>query len=50
MTSLSYGIFIDRDAGAFDIQVDYYIEGYSDPETGEYFGDTYLVGECRRLR
>lgn len=40
MNSVSYGIFIDRDAGAFDIQVDYYIEGYSDPETGEYFGDT----------
>ena len=40
MSSVSYGISVDRDAGAFDIQVDYFIEGYSDPETGEYFGET----------
>ncbi len=40
MSSVTYGISVDRDAGAFDIQVDYFIEGYSDPETGEYFGDT----------
>ncbi|WP_428659150.1 calcium-binding protein [Reyranella sp.] len=40
MSSVTYGISVDRDAGAFDVQIDYYIEGYYDPETGEYFGDT----------
>ena len=40
MTSVGYTIAVDRDGGVFDIQVDYTIDGYSDPETGEYFGDT----------
>ena len=31
MSSVSYTISIDRDSGAFDIQVDYFIDGYSDP-------------------
>lgn len=35
MSSIGYGISVDRDAGVFDIQVDYSIDGYSDPESGE---------------
>jgi Ca2+-binding RTX toxin-like protein len=40
MSSISWSLSIDRDAGVFDVNVDYTIDGYSDPETGEYFGDT----------
>src|SRR4051794_36505640 len=36
--SLSYSVEIDDDI--YDLHIDYYIDGYSDPETGEYFGDT----------
>jgi len=36
----SYGIAIDRDAAVFDINVDYTIDAYIDPEDGETFGDT----------
>jgi Ca2+-binding RTX toxin-like protein len=31
---------IDRPSGLFDLAITYYIPGYNDPETGEYFGDT----------
>ena len=40
MSSIAYGILVDRDADVFGVQVDYSIDGYSDPESGEYFGDT----------
>ena len=33
-------VFVSRDSSEFWVQVNYYIPGYSDPETGEYFGDT----------
>lgn len=47
MTSSNYSVFIDRDNGVFDMVVSYTIDGYTDPETGEYFGETswnYSVG------
>ncbi len=40
MGDISYAAWIDRGANVLDIQVNYYIPGYSDPETGEYFGET----------
>ncbi len=33
-------VWIDRDSGQFDMTISYTIDGYSDPETGEYFGQT----------
>jgi Ca2+-binding RTX toxin-like protein len=36
----SWGVDIDRASQIFSVTVDYTIDGYSDPETGEYFGDT----------
>ncbi|SFG07888.1 Hemolysin-type calcium-binding repeat-containing protein [Novosphingobium sp. CF614] len=39
--SVSYSIGLDRASGLFDINVDYYIPGYNDPETGESFYETY---------
>lgn len=33
----SFGVFIDRASGSFDISVDYYVPSYSDPETFEEF-------------
>lgn len=38
--SLSYSVEIDRQSGIYDLHIDYSIAGYTDPETGEYFGDT----------
>jgi len=37
----SYSIGIDRENATFSFNVDYTIDAYVDPETGEYFGDTY---------
>lgn len=36
----SYSIGLNRESGYFDINVDYYIPGYNDPETGESFYET----------
>jgi len=38
--TLSYSVEIDRQSNIFDLNIDYNIDGYTDPETGEYFGDT----------
>ncbi|WP_439817174.1 beta strand repeat-containing protein [Zavarzinia sp. CC-PAN008] len=40
MSSVTYAIGIDRASGVFDVSFDYWIEAYSDPETGEYFYET----------
>ncbi len=40
MGDISYTAFVERGADALDVQVDYWIPGYNDPENGEYFGDT----------
>ncbi|HEV2747857.1 MAG TPA: calcium-binding protein [Allosphingosinicella sp.] len=40
MSDYRYSLFIHRGSGYFELSVDYSIDGYSDPETGEYFGDT----------
>lgn len=49
MSSYDYSFHVDRDNGTFDTYVNYTIDGYTDPETGEYFGDTSwnysIVGE-----
>jgi Ca2+-binding RTX toxin-like protein len=39
-SSIGHAIFVDRASGAFDINVDYTISGYFDPETGEAFSET----------
>ncbi len=36
----NHSVWIDRDSGFFDVQVDYTIPAYYDPETGEVFSDT----------
>ena len=36
----TFGLAIDRASGTFDLNVDYYIPGYNDPETGEQFYET----------
>lgn len=41
MGFFTYPFEIDREGGILNYLLDYSIEGYSDPETGEYFGDTY---------
>jgi len=38
--TISPSLFVDRDSGTFDINVDYTIPGYIDPETGESFFET----------
>lgn len=38
--SVSVSLMIDRSASTFEMIVSYGIDGYNDPETGEYFGDT----------
>ena len=38
--SQPFSIYIDREFGELQIYIDYYIEPYIDPETGEYFGET----------
>jgi Ca2+-binding RTX toxin-like protein len=38
--SVSVSLFVDRPSDTFDLYVSYSINGYNDPETGEYFGDT----------
>jgi len=43
MDQVSYSIFTDRDSGAFDIQVDYWIEGYYDALTDHTFRRTSWV-------
>jgi Ca2+-binding RTX toxin-like protein len=40
VSSVTSSIWIDRDSGTFDLSIDYWIDPYIDPETGEYFGDT----------
>ena len=40
MSYIGYGVNLDRAGGVFDIQVDYYIDPFIDPETGEVFGNT----------
>jgi Ca2+-binding RTX toxin-like protein len=37
---MSFSVELDRDSLLFDLYLSYSIGGYSDPETGEYFGDT----------
>jgi Ca2+-binding RTX toxin-like protein len=38
--SVSVSLSVDRPSNTFDLYVSYSINGYDDPETGEYFGDT----------
>lgn len=40
VSSLSYSLRFDRGSQVFNLGVEYYIDGYSDPETSEYFGNT----------
>lgn len=40
MSSISYGLYLDRESNAFEIAVNYDIPGYDDPETGEQFYST----------
>src|SRR5687768_5908546 len=40
MSSLTYGVEIDRLSGVFNFTINYTIDGYADPETPEYFGET----------
>lgn len=40
MGEISYSAWIERGAYALGIQINYYVPGYNDPETGEYFGET----------
>jgi Ca2+-binding RTX toxin-like protein len=40
MSTAGYSFEIDPDAFVFQFSFDYQIDGYSDPETGEYFADT----------
>lgn len=37
---IGYWLTIDRDSGTFDMQIDYYVPGYDDPETREAFYET----------
>lgn len=38
--SIGYWFSVDRDSSSFDMQVDYTVDGYNDPETGESFYET----------
>src|SRR5262245_25307605 len=38
--STSFRVDVDRSSNLFDVTLEYTIDGYNDPETGEYFGDT----------
>ena len=38
--SVSVSLVIDRPPSIFEMTINYGIEGYNDPETGEYFGNT----------
>lgn len=49
MSSLTYSLRFDRGAQIFDLGLDYSIDGYSDPETGEYFGDTSWTVSASRI-
>ncbi len=40
MSGAGYSFELDPDAFVFRFSFDYQIDGYSDPETGEYFADT----------
>ncbi|HEX8256062.1 MAG TPA: hypothetical protein VF589_00405 [Allosphingosinicella sp.] len=40
MSDYGYSFYLYRESGYFDISIDYSIDGYHDPETFEYFGDT----------
>jgi len=40
MSSYGYNVYADPDSGYLDILVEYYVDPYTDPETGEYFYET----------
>lgn len=40
MTGYRYGFGINRESEVLDVFIDYQIDGYEDPETGEYFDAT----------
>jgi Ca2+-binding RTX toxin-like protein len=40
-SAVGFRFTVDREAVLFNLEFDYFIDGYSDPETGEYFGETF---------
>ncbi|WP_419827083.1 calcium-binding protein [Sphingomonas sp.] len=43
MSGISYAVDIQRAGGRLDVQVDYVVDAYQDPETGETFSDTNWI-------